>query len=255
MRILLLANNWVGWKVAAWLKESGEEIAGLVVHPPAKRKYGTEILEALGLPEEQVFDGSALRAPETLERIARLNADAAISVLFDYILKGEFIRLFPSGVINLHPSYLPFNRGQYPNVWSIVEGTPSGATVHYIDEGVDTGDIILQRRVPVDPIDTGETLYRKLEEGSLSLFKEAWLLIREGRAPRISQDPSHGTHHRARDVERIDEIDLDAKVTARELIDVLRARTFPPYNGAYFLEGGRKVFLRLHLYYQDPSSR
>jgi len=52
-----------------------------------------------------------------------------VSVLFDYILKPDFLGMFPGGTINLNPALLPYNRGQYPNVWSIVEGTPAGATI------------------------------------------------------------------------------------------------------------------------------
>src|SRR5205823_2904000 len=158
-----------------------------------------------------------------------------LSVLFDYILSGKFLALFPRGCLNLHPALLPYNRGEYPNVWSIVEGTPSGVTLHYIDEGIDTGDIIAQKAVPVDPVDTGETLYRKLEQASVVLFKETWPHVCAGRAPRIPQILTTGTQHKRRDVETIDEIDLNRSYIAGDLINILRSRTFPPYRGAYFI--------------------
>jgi methionyl-tRNA formyltransferase len=247
VRVLVLGNNWVAWQVVRWLKERGEEIVGLVLHPPQKRKYGEEIKSAAGLDSADIFDAAELRHPEIIESIRERRADVALSVLFDYILRPEMIELFPEGVINLHPAYLPFNRGQYPNVWSIVEGTPSGVTLHYIDDGIDTGDVIAQRRVEVDAWDTGETLYRKLGRASVELFQETWPLIRSGRARRAEQPPEAGTYHRTRDVEKIDEIDLERAYRAKELIDILRARTFPPYAGAYFRDGARKVYLRLEL--------
>ncbi len=148
---------------------------------------------------------------------------------------------------------MPFNRGAHPNVWSIVEDTPAGVTLHYIDEGVDTGDTIAQRRVPIEPIDTGETLYRKLEKACVGLFKEVWPLIRCGKAERIPQRQTGGTFHRIRDTERIDQIDLDSPYTARELINIIRARTFAPYPGAYFCHEGRKAYMRLQLFYEDES--
>ncbi len=251
MRILFLGNNWVGWQVIQWLQEQNEQIVGLVVHPPEKRKYGDEIIHSAQVGPEYIFNGSRLRRPEVLEAIRALRPDIGLSVLFDYILRPEFLSLFPSGVINLHPAYLPYNRGQYPNVWSIIEGTPAGVTLHYVDTGVDTGDIIAQQQVTVEPVDTGETLYRKLERACVDLFKETWLLIRSGREPRISQDKLEGTYHRTQDVMQIDRIDLDRTYTARELIDVIRARTFPPYPGAYFIHQGRKVYLRLQLLYEE----
>ena len=251
MRILLLGNNWVAWQVVHWLREQNEEIVGLVVHPSHKRKCGDEIIRSAQVSSAHIFDGSHLRQPEVLDAIEALRPDIGLSVLFDYILRSEFLDLFPAGVVNLHPAYLPYNRGQYPNVWSIVERTPAGVTLHYIDAGVDTGDIIAQRRVPIEPVDTGETLYRKLEQACVELFKETWPLIRTGQAPRIQQDKREGTYHRTQDVERIDHIDLVRTYTARELIDVIRARTFPPYPGAYFVHQGRKVYLRLQLLYEE----
>jgi methionyl-tRNA formyltransferase len=251
MRILFLGNNWVGWQVVRWLKEQNEQIVGLVVHPPHKRKYGDDIIRCAQVSPECIFDGSQLRLPQVLQAIEALRPDIGLSVLFGYILAPEFLNMFPYGVVNLHPAYLPYNRGKYPNVWSIVERTPAGVTLHYIDAGVDTGDIIAQRQVPIEPVDTGETLYRKLDQACIELFKDTWPLIRSGHAPRIRQCSDKATYHRTRDVERIDHIDLDRQYTARELIDIIRSRTFPPYPGAYFIHEGRKVYLRLQLLYEE----
>jgi methionyl-tRNA formyltransferase len=251
MRILFMGNNWVGWQIVEWLREQGEDIVGLVVHPAHKRKYGDEIISAAVLPPNVVFDGSTLRQPEVMEAIAELKPEIALSVLFGYILRADFINIFKLGVINLHPALLPYNRGAYPNVWSIVDQTPVGVTLHYIDPGIDTGEIIAQQEVKVEPIDTGKSLYQKLEQASLALFNEIWPHIKANEINRFHQNLETGTFHRAADVEKIDEIDLDRNYTARELINVLRARTFPPYRGAYFMHEGRKVFLQLNLSYQN----
>jgi methionyl-tRNA formyltransferase len=251
MKILFLGNNRVGWEILAWLKRQGENIVGLVIHPPDKQKYSQEIVEASGLSDAQVFSGQDLRKPEVVAKIAALSPDIGVSILFDYILKSEIIALHPRGIVNLHPSYLPYNRGQYPNVWSIVEKTPAGATLHFIDAGIDTGDIIARRQVPVEPVDTGETLYRKLEKACVALFKHTWPIIRSGSLPPVVVENVGGTYHKTKDIEAIDCIDLDRMYRAGDLIDILRARTFPPYNGAYFWDGGRKAYLRLHLYYDN----
>jgi methionyl-tRNA formyltransferase len=79
-------------------------------------------------------------------------------------------------------------------------------------------------------------------------------MIKTERAPRIKQSNEPGTYHRTRDVESIDKIDLDCTYTARDLINILRARTFPPYDGAYFETKGRRVYLRLRLEYAEESS-
>jgi methionyl-tRNA formyltransferase len=253
MRIVYLGNNWVGWQILSWLKGQGEEIVGLVLHPAHKQKCAQEMKEIADLPESCVFDGSQLREYETFQAIQSLRPDIALSVLFGYLLKPSFLNLFPEGCINLHPAYLPYNRGAYPNVWSIIEDTPSGVTLHYIDEGVDTGDIIAQHEVTVEPVDTGKTLYHKLEQTSIALFQEMWPLIKAGTAPRSRQPDESGTYHRTKDVERIDAIDLDQTYVARDLVNTLRARTFPPYTGAYFEEDGKRVYMHLQLFYEEEE--
>ena len=117
---------------------------GLALHPAARRRYGDEILAAASLPDERVFDAARLREPDVQRAIVALGADIGLSVLLGYILAPTFLSSFPQGVVNLHPALLPWNRGADPNVWSIVERTPAGATLHWMDAGVDTGDIIAQ---------------------------------------------------------------------------------------------------------------
>lgn len=246
MRVVLFANNRLAADVAAAVREAGDEIVGVVLHPRAGRRFGGEILEASGCDESRVVAGDRLDTPEELARLESLRPEIGVSALFGYILGRATLDRLPRGCVNLHPGYLPYNRGAYPNVWSIVEGTPAGATVHWIDEGVDTGDIVDQERVPVEASDTGETLYRKLEAASLDVFRRCWPRIRAGTAPRTPQTGA-GTAHRVRDVAAIDEIDPDRMYRAGDLIDILRARTFPPYPGAYFRDRGRKVFVGVHL--------
>lgn len=246
MKVVLFANNWVGWKIAERIRAAGDEIAAVVVHPSKSRRCGDELIAATGVSDDRIFDGSTLREPGKAERLATLGADVGVSAFFGYILKKPILDVFPRGVINVHPALLPFNRGSYPNVWSIVEGTPAGVTVHYMDEGVDTGDLIAQREVVVESTDTGETLYRRLEGVSVELFEEIWTPWREGKALRRPQMHG-GTTHKLKDVATIDEIHLDKEYSARALIDVLRARSFKGYRGAYFVSNGHRIYLELSL--------
>lgn len=247
MKILFFGNNWVGWKILHFLKKRGENVVGVALHPPEKRKYGDEIVAVSGFDESEIIDGSQLSEGQTRKLIKTLNPDIGISAFYGYILKRETLDLFPKECINIHPALLPYNKGAYPNVWSILDGTPAGVTIHYIDEGIDTGDIIAQREVSVKFTDTGYKLYQKLEKASVQLFKETWPLIREGRGKRQKQDPSSGTHHYTVDVEAIDRIDLEKRYTARKLIDLLRARSHPYYPGAYIEVDEKKNFIRIEL--------
>jgi methionyl-tRNA formyltransferase len=247
MRVLFLGNNWLGWQALQWLRQQGDEIVGLAIHPEERSMYGNEIRHEVEKTGCTVLDGSRLKDGGVLEQVRALKADIAVSVLFAYVVSGEFIDLFPKGCINLHPALLPHNRGRFPNIWSIVSKTPAGVTLHYIDKGIDTGDVIAQKEVPVEITDTGATLYRRLELAGLDLFKATWPSIRAGTAPRTPQAEGSGNHHRARDVEMIDEIDLQKSYRAEDLINVIRARTFTPHKGAYFMYQGRKIYLRMEL--------
>lgn len=248
MKTLLFVNGPVAATLAAWLRGVGAEVVGAVLHPEARRSAGPELLDALALPEHRRFDGARLEAPETLDAIAALEPELGVSVYFGYILRRPLLQLFPRGVVNLHPSLLPHGRGAYPNVWAIVDGTPAGVTLHWVDEGVDTGDIAAQREVPVEAWDTGQSLYHKLNEAAAQLFRDSWAALQAGTLPRTPQPTTGFGAHRVKDVAAIDAIDLGAPTTARALLDLLRARTFPPYPGAYFrAPDGRRVDVRVEL--------
>src|SRR5271157_696901 len=166
MRLICLVNNYLGWQSLEFLREQ-VQIVAVVVHPRERIKFGPELLASARAAGAQIIPASDLRTLQGIQRIAQLKAEMGVSVMFGYLLKPDFLGLLPKGCINLHPSYLPYNRGAYPNVWSIVDQTPAGVTLHYVDEGIDTGDIIRQKKVPVLGTDTGETLYHKLETAGL----------------------------------------------------------------------------------------
>ena len=122
-----------------------------------------------------------------------------ISYGYQHILRKEILDLFPDRAINLHISYLPWNRGADPNFWSFVEGTPKGVTIHYLDEGVDTGDIILQRELKFESDkETLATSYEKLQDAIQDLFKQNWWNIKEGMISRKEQT-GVGSQHREND--------------------------------------------------------
>jgi methionyl-tRNA formyltransferase len=252
LNYIFFGNNRVALEALRWLVRRGQPPVALVVHAPEKAKYRDDLIAVAGLPGERVFDGSQLDQSQTLERIQHLGPQLGLSISFGYILKAPLLNLLPQGCLNLHSSYLPYNRGAHPNIWSIVDRSPAGVSLHYMDAGIDTGDIIAQREVSIAPTDTGETLYRKLEDACLVLLQETWPGVVSGTVARQLQ-PKEGTFHRTSDVQRIDHIELDREYTARYLIDVLRARTFATYKSAYFVENGRKVYVRVTLEEEPPS--
>jgi methionyl-tRNA formyltransferase len=124
----------------------------------------------------------------------------AMVVIHGYrlILRRPILDRLPDRVVNLHISYLPYNRGADPNLWSLLEDTPAGVSIHYVDEGVDTGDVIAQRRLELGDDETLATSYAALQAAMLELFRELWPAIRDGRCGRRPQT-GPGTSHRVAD--------------------------------------------------------
>ena len=170
-----------------------------------------------------------------------------LSIGYRHIIKPPWLNHFTDGIVNLHTGYLPYNRGRFPNVWPILDGTPAGVTIHWMDEGIDTGDIIAQRKVEVQPWDTAETLYHKLEDAGYDLFVETWPAILDGTASRTKQ-PAGGSIHYAKELADLDWLWPRPKKSAGyDEIDQLRARTFNGYEGVRYRDGDHIIEAKIQL--------
>ncbi|MEM7784879.1 MAG: formyltransferase family protein [Planctomycetota bacterium] len=133
-----------------------------------------------------------------IKDIASQEFSFLVSYGYRHIIGTEVLDLFPSRAINLHISFLPWNRGADPNFWSFIEDTPKGVTIHYLDEGVDTGDIICQQELQFES--EGETLastYQKLHATIQELFRSNWDEIKAVRCPRRKQIGKGSVHKMA----------------------------------------------------------
>ncbi len=110
----------------------------------------------------------------TVDFIKEGGFDLAVSYTYRYILTEELINAFNGNVVNIHNAYLPYNRGADPNLWSLVEGTPRGVTLHYISAGLDKGDIIAQRLVTEGDGKTLKSSYDNLDKNAKEMFLEAF---------------------------------------------------------------------------------
>lgn len=155
-----------------------------------------EILRSFG--DEVVVCSSKVE----LEFLHSIQADFTVSYGYAFILSEEVLQLFPKKAINLHISYLPWNRGSDPDIWSLVDNTPKGVTIHFLDKGVDTGDIIAQKEVACLNDDTIGAYYNRLHKEIRVLFKEYWSIIKQGDAPRKKQE-GKGSYHRSVDREKV----------------------------------------------------
>lgn len=122
-----------------------------------------------------------------------------ISYGYRHIITQEVIQAYKNSVINLHISLLPWNKGCSPNVWSFIENTPKGVSIHYIDEGIDTGDIIAQQEVFFsNESDTLSSSYEILQQTLQALFKKNWYMIKTNTCKRNAQRGT-GSLHRLND--------------------------------------------------------
>lgn len=183
--------------------------------------------------------------------------DLGVSYFYRHILRPEQFRAPRHGTVNYHIGALSAGTGHgaMPNVWALVERAPAGVTMHWIDEGVDTGPVIAQRRVPTLATDTGESLYRRLTAVCLDLFMETWgtfeRKLHDGTLESFPQPlPPPCPVHRMADVAAIDDLEARFGPVARDVVDILRARTFTGHEAAWLRDGqGRKVYVRVQLEY------
>ena len=144
-----------------------------------------------------------------------------VSYGYRHILRKEILTRYTDRAINLHISYLPWNKGAHPNFWSFIEKTPKGVTIHYMDKGIDTGDIIVQKETVFNrnEILTLKTTQDKLHEDIRALFKENWINIRNGKCNRTKQN-SNGTFHKAKDLEKYSNTLIDGWNTPISVISI-----------------------------------
>lgn len=178
-------------------------------------------------------------------------ADLAFAQTFDAVFSIHCKQLFPKDLvasrlcINLHPGFNPHGRGWYPQVFSIIEGRPAGATLHTMDAELDAGRIIARRQVEVKPYDTSLNVYERVQRVEEELLRENLLAIVEetfvAAAPEIAGDVKT-----IADFRNLCALDLDAVGSLRDHINLLRALTHGNFNNGYFFaEDGTKVFVKI----------
>jgi len=130
-------------------------------------------------------------------QVEGFNIDLIISYNYRFILPLEILRYPRLGAWNIHISYLPYNKGSDPNLWSHIEGTPPGVTIHMMDEGIDTGPILTQKLIQISEKSDLKKSYEKLHHEARILFAEVYPLIRS-RKYRLYRHHG-GTYHKSAD--------------------------------------------------------
>ena len=231
MRILYLGTGEIGLPVLRWLLEQpGHEVCGVICQPdkPVGRRLelsppATKVLALEhGVP---VYQPQRIRHEAAL--VQELRPDVAVVMAYGQILPRAVLEAPRLGCLNLHASLLPKYRGAAPIQAAILAGdAESGVTVMYMDEGLDTGDILLHETLPLHADETGGSLHDRLAAAAPAALERALRLLELGTAPRIPQDPARATH--IGKLERADGV-IDWDLTADEV--ERRVRAFHPWPG------------------------
>ena len=238
MRIILIGQAAFAEKTLDKLLSKGEEVLAVFCFPDAPGGKIDPVKQRalqLGIP---VHQHKTLKTPEVTEQFVSLEADLAILAFVSQIIPPPVFNAPRFGSICYHPSLLPKYRGRTAINWALIRGEAvTGLTIFWLDKGIDTGPILLQKEVRVDPNDTTGTLYfNKLFPMGIEAIGEAVDLIKAGNPPRIVQDESKATYDPPCGDEHAK---IDWSKPANELYNLIRG--CDPQPGAHSIWQGKRV--------------
>lgn len=245
MNIVFMGTPDFASTALAGLIESGEDILLAVTQPDRQKGRGKDV--SMPAVKEtalkygvEVFQPEKVREASAIEKIREKAPDLIVVAAFGQILPKEILDIPRYGCINIHASLLPEYRGAAPIQQCIVDGKKeTGVTIMQMDEGLDTGDILIQRSIPIADDETGGSLFDKLAALGASLAKEAVSLLKEGKLESVPQDDSKSSYA---GLLKKDSGRLDFSGDAVEIERIVRAMN--PWPSAYtkFRGKGLKIW-------------
>ena len=199
LRIIFMGTPDFAVPTLQALIDSPDQVVTVICQPDRKKGRGKKLspppvkvlAEQAGIP---VLQPTAIRTDEFLEKIRDLQPDLIVVTAYGRILPGSLLNLPPMGTINVHGSLLPKYRGAAPIQWAVINGeAKTGVTIMQMDEGMDTGDILLPVSVPIEEDDTSGTLFTKLSELGGQALVKAIGLLKENKLQPVKQDDSLAT--------------------------------------------------------------
>ncbi len=215
------------------------EVCGIVTRRESPFNADFVSLEPLALQADiPCFIPSGNQQQEMAEWIEDLRPDVIFCFGWSYLLKQEILRIPRLGVIGYHPAALPYNRGRHPIIWALALGLErTASTFFFMDEGADSGDILNQKYLDIQPGDNARSLYDRLTETALIQTEEFVPWLADGSFQRIAQQHELATYWRKRS--QRDGI-IDWRMSAVTIHNLVRALT-RPYPGAEFVWNDKTV--------------
>lgn len=240
MRVVFIGTGEIGVPTLRALHDSREhELAGVVTQPdkPVGRDQKLTpppIKAALAGRKMSILQPERIKDRQSIDEIRALEPDAIVVMAYGQILPRDVLAIPKVACLNLHASLLPRWRGAAPIQAAIAAGDrETGITVMYMDEGLDTGDILLERKIDILPAETGGSLHDRLGETAPTALLEALQLLEHGDAPRVPQDNALATH--SPKLNREDGL-IDWNESAEAIERKIRA--FNPWPGAFTIMAG-----------------
>lgn len=230
------------------LIEAGHDVVLAVTQPDKPKGRGKEmqftpVKECAlkhGIP---VYQPKKVREPECIEELRKYEADIMVVIAFGQILPKEILEMTPYGCVNVHASLLPKYRGAAPIQWSIIDGeTVTGVTTMQMDEGLDTGDMLLKTEIVIEEKETGGSLHDKLAAAGAKLCVETLKALEEKTVTPVKQGESPTAYARMLD-KHLGNIDWNQ--SAKEIERLIRGLT--PWPSAYTMWNGKTMKILLLL--------
>lgn len=199
-------------------------------------------------PENKLFNKYS-----EVEQVKIKDVSEKLIASYQLIISCHSKQIFPAELvnsvrcINIHPGLNPYNRGWYPQVFSIINKMPLGATIHEMDEEIDHGDIIVQKEIKIQSYDTSLSAYNRVLEAEVELLSEnIENIISKRYLPKKMQ--IEGNYNSRKDFDKLCKLDLNENMTLSEAIDKLRALTHREFSNAYFYDNeGQKIYVHINL--------
>src|ERR1700756_3446883 len=196
MRIVVHGQQAFGKAVLEALLKRGEDVVAVYVAPEKEGARADPPREAAPAPNLPVHQPASYRKPEVWDAFRTLKPDLQVMAFVTLFVPEEFLNIPSKGSIQYHPSLLPKYRGPSAINWPIIQGdTETGLSIFWPDNGLDTGDVLLQKKTHIGPTDTlGSVYFDRLFPMGVEAMLEAVDLVKAGKAPRSKQDESKATY-------------------------------------------------------------
>ncbi len=171
-----------------------------------------------------------VNAPAFVAQVEAQQPDFVLSFQAAQILRSPLIATARVATLNLHFGPLPRYRGVAPIAWAMINGeAATGVTIHHINPGVDSGELVRSWSVPIDDADTGRTLYDKCSEAAVALFRDAWPELREGPIHGTPQEDAEALYYNRHSID-FSQRQVSWRADARTIFNWVRAFIFPPFQ-------------------------